>query len=120
MVTSQEFKKFLKKEKAREVKQIVLDERFWNNCLIVVRIGVPLLRLLHICDSNEKPAVGYVYKGMYRVRKGIKELFRKKNTLYKPYIDIINVRWDKLLCTSLHNVVYWLNPTFQYDKESFC
>ena len=120
MVTSQEFKKFLKKEKIKEVKQIVLDERFWNNCMIVVRIGSPLIRLLRICDSDEKPAMGYVYEGMYRVRKGIKELFKKKKTLYQPYIDIINARWDKLLRKSLHAAAYWLNPAFQYDKESFC
>ena len=120
MVTSQEFKKNLKKEKVKEVKQIVLNERFRNNCLIVVRIGSPLIRLLCICDSDEKLAMGYVYEDIYRIRKGIKELFGKKKALYNPYIDIINARWDKMLCKSLHAIAYWLNPAFQYDRESFC
>ncbi|KAL0345544.1 UNVERIFIED_CONTAM: hypothetical protein Sradi_4385700 [Sesamum radiatum] len=85
MVTSQEFKKFLKKDMAKQVKQVVLDERFWNNCNIIVRVGTPLVRLLRICDSDEKPSLG----------------------------------WDKMLRKSLHAAAYYLNPAFQYDKESF-
>ena len=36
----------------------------------------PLIRLLHIVDSNEKPAMGYVYDGMYRVTDEIKKIFQ--------------------------------------------
>ena len=70
---------------------------YLNNCLIVVRIMAPLIHLLRICDSDEKPALGYVYEGMYRARKGVKELFKGKKRSYKPYTDIINNCWDKML-----------------------
>ena len=33
----------------------------------------PLIRLLRIVDSDEKPAMGYVYDGMYRVTDGLKK-----------------------------------------------
>ncbi|KAL0315428.1 UNVERIFIED_CONTAM: hypothetical protein Sradi_5421000 [Sesamum radiatum] len=120
MVTCQDFKKFLKKDVPKQVKQVVLDERFWNSCNIIVRAGTPLVRLLRICDSDEKPSLGYVYEGMYRARKAIKALFRNKKRLYQQYVDIINARWDKMLRKSLHAAAYYLNPAFQYDKESFC
>ncbi|KAK4383644.1 hypothetical protein Sango_2755800 [Sesamum angolense] len=120
MVTCQDFKKFLKKDMAKQVKQVVLDERFWNSYNIIVRVGTPLVRLLRIFYSDGKPSFGYVYEGMYRARKAIKALFRNKKRLYQQYVDIINARWDKMLRKSLHAAAYYLNPAFQYDKESFC
>nr|KAJ0214249.1 hypothetical protein LSAT_V11C400158690 [Lactuca sativa] len=68
----------------------------------------------------EKPALGYVYEGMYRARRRINELFKKKKELYKPYTDIIDRHWDRMLRKSIHCAVYWLNPVFQYNHENVC
>ncbi|KAL6332605.1 hypothetical protein AAG906_009925 [Vitis piasezkii] len=87
---------------------IILDNRFWNNCLIVVNLMSPLMRLLRIVDC------------MYRVRLGIKKLFNYNKRLYKPYTEIIKQRWDQQLKKSIHSAAYWLNPCFQYDQENFC
>ncbi|KAG6480722.1 hypothetical protein ZIOFF_057307 [Zingiber officinale] len=116
LVTSGDYKKFLKIDKGKEVKQIVLDEKFWNNCLITVRIMGPLIRLLRVCDIDERP-LGYVYEGMYRAINGIKKLFKNKERFYKPYTDIINERWDRMLRKNLHVAAYYLNPAFQYDPS---
>ncbi|KAD3639931.1 hypothetical protein E3N88_29154 [Mikania micrantha] len=118
MVTSIDFKKMLKVSKVKDVKLIILDNRFWINCLITLKVMGPVLRLLRICDSDEKPSIGYIYEGMNRVRKGIIELFCNKECHYKQYIDIIDARWDKMLCRSLHSAAYWLNPVFQYDEDN--
>ncbi|KAL7593981.1 hypothetical protein Lser_V15G32559 [Lactuca serriola] len=120
MVISNDFKKMLKLRNASECKDIVLNENFWKNCLITVKVMTPLLRLLRLCDSDETPALGYVYEGMYRARRGINELFKKKKELYKPYTDIIDRRWDKMLRKSIHCAAYWLNPVFQYNHENVC
>ncbi|XP_071922743.1 uncharacterized protein [Coffea arabica] len=120
LVTSSAYKRELKNEKGKEVKQIVVDGKFWNNCLIIVRIMGPIMRLLRICDSDEKPSLGYVYEGMWRVVNGIKELFKNKKKFYGPYIDIIDRRWDNMLKKDLHAAAFWLNPAFQYDKDSPC
>ncbi|XP_039013548.1 uncharacterized protein LOC120143239 [Hibiscus syriacus] len=120
MVTSNDFKKVIKLPKAIEVKLIILDETFWKNCLISVNVMAPLLRLLRVCDSDEKPSLGYVYEGMYRAKNGIKKLFRFKKVLYRSYTNIIKARWDRMLRKSLHVTAYWLNPIFQYDQETFC
>ncbi|XP_023752194.1 uncharacterized protein LOC111900549 [Lactuca sativa] len=119
MVTSPDFKKVIRLEKAKEVKLIILNESFWNNCAIIVKVMTPMLRLLRICDSDEKPALGYVYEGMYRAKKGIKKLFRNNRELYTPFTNIIKNRWDRMLRKSLHAAAYWLNPVFQYDQENF-
>ncbi|KAE8717198.1 seed maturation protein PM36 [Hibiscus syriacus] len=120
MATSNDFKKVIKLPKSMEVKLIILDETFWKNCLISVNVMAPLLRLLRVCDSDEKPSLGYVYEGMYRAKNGIKKLFRFKKDLYRLYTNIIKARWDRMLRKSLHATTYWLNPIFQYDQETFC
>ncbi|GKB15067.1 zinc finger, CCHC-type containing protein [Tanacetum coccineum] len=38
----------------------------------------------------------------------------------QPYTKIINERWDKMLRTSIHCAAYWLNLTFQFDRENLC
>ncbi|XP_028089575.1 uncharacterized protein LOC114289927 [Camellia sinensis] len=78
------------------------------------------MRLLRIVDGDEKLSVGYVYEGMYRAIKGIKDIFKKNKRLYRPYTTIIKTRWDNQLRKNIHAAAYWLNPTFQYDQASFC
>lgn len=119
MVISNEFKKMLKVGNAVECKQIVLNEIFWKNCLITVKVMTPLLKLLRLCDSDEKPAIGYVYEGMRRARRGIKELFKKKKELYRPYTNIIDSRWDRMLRKSIYCAAYWLNPVFNMIMQIF-
>ncbi|PKA46753.1 hypothetical protein AXF42_Ash015647 [Apostasia shenzhenica] len=121
MVTSRGFNLWSgsKSKRGKEIKDIVLDKMFWNDCLIIIKIVSPLLRLLRIVDSDEKPALGYVYEGMYRARKSIKETFQNKKRLYKPYTKIVKERWDKLLRRDIHAAAYWLNPVFQYNQLTF-
>jgi len=76
MVTSYEFHGWRPSRSIRGkiAKKIILDSKFWNDCLVIVKIVGPLMRLLRVVDSNEKPALGYVYEEMYRARKIAKEI----------------------------------------------
>ncbi|XP_024010335.1 uncharacterized protein LOC112085357 [Eutrema salsugineum] len=76
MVVDEEFRKISRSEKAK-------------------RIMSPLIRLLRICDSDEKPSLPYVYEGMYRAR------------------------WDKMLRRDIYAAAYFLNPAFLYDTKKF-
>ncbi|XP_034688130.1 uncharacterized protein LOC117916285 [Vitis riparia] len=122
LVTSKFFvdSRYSKDYKSQVAVSIILDNRFWNDCLIVVNFMSPLMRLLRIVDCDERPSMGYVYEGMYRVRLGIKKLFNYSERLYKPYTEIIKQHWDQQLKKSIHSAAYWLNPCFQYDQENFC
>ena len=79
---------------AKAMVKIILGNQFWNDCHVIVHITSPLIRLLRIVDSDEKPAMGYVYDGMYRVIDGIKKIFKDKKRLWEPYVNIIKDRWD--------------------------
>ncbi|KAK9993540.1 hypothetical protein SO802_023243 [Lithocarpus litseifolius] len=111
--------RYAKDKKAKAVVKIILDNQFWNDCHVIVHIMSPLIRLLRIVDSNEKPTMGYVYKGTYRVIDGIKKNFKDKKRLWEPYVNIIKDRWDNQFYRDIHAVSYWLNPAFQYDSSTF-
>ncbi|XP_054808712.1 uncharacterized protein LOC129310823 [Prosopis cineraria] len=99
------------------VSAIILDNRFWNECLEVVKIVSPLIKLLRIVDSDEKPSLPYVYEGMQRAKKAIKVVFNNKKDQYKPYTNIIQARLDKHLKTNLHVAAYLLNLSFLYNDD---
>ncbi|XP_054820636.1 uncharacterized protein LOC129319559 [Prosopis cineraria] len=105
--------------KAKDVTMIVLDNQFWTNCKIVVEIVKPLVRLLRIVDSDDRPSLSYIYDGMYRAKRAIKNTFRHKKSLYKPYTSIIKRRWDSQLRQNLNAAAYLFNPAFLYDKKFF-
>ena len=65
--------RYAKDKKVKAVVKIILDNQFWNDCHVIVHIMSPLIRLLRIVDSDEKPAMSYVYDGMYRTIDGIKK-----------------------------------------------
>ncbi|GFS33130.1 hypothetical protein Acr_00g0026520 [Actinidia rufa] len=73
LVTSTNFvdSKYAKEKTAKEIIAIILDNKFWNDCLIIVKIVEPLVRLLRIVDGDVKPSIGYVFEGIYRARTGI-------------------------------------------------
>ncbi|XP_054781961.1 uncharacterized protein LOC129289181 [Prosopis cineraria] len=117
LITSKTFveSRYYKDSKAKDVTMIVLDNQFWNNCKIVVEIVKPLVRLLKIVDSNDRPLLGYVYDGMYRAKRAIKNTFRHKKSLYKPYTSIIKRRvankkkaLDPVDYESIDQIDYWV------------
>ncbi|XP_028785362.1 uncharacterized protein LOC114741275 [Neltuma alba] len=121
LVTSKAFldSRYCRDQRAKDVTLIILDNKFWNDCKIIVEVVKPLVRLLRIVDSDDRPSLGYIYEGMYRARKAIKSTFMNKKTLYKPYTRIIKRRWDTQLRQDLHTAAYVLNPAFLYDQANF-
>ncbi|XP_048613108.1 uncharacterized protein LOC106430951 [Brassica napus] len=120
MVVDEEFRKISRSEKAKLVKQLIFNEDFWKECFMIVQIMTPLIRLLRICDADEKPSLPYVYEGMYRARLGIKNIFKKEKPLYRSYTRIIDNRWDRMLRSDIYAAAYFLNPAFLYDQKNFC
>ena len=67
LVTSKFFvdSRYSKDYKSKVVVSIILDNRFWNDCLIVVNLMSPLMRLLRIIDCLRwdmcmKACIGFV------------------------------------------------------------
>ena len=87
LVTSKFFAdyRYSKDNKNKVVVFVILDNKFWNDCFIIVNLMTPFVRLLHIVDCDERPSMRYVYEGMYRAHLGVKKLF-KDNKDYTSFI----------------------------------
>ena len=121
MFTSDEWVEsaYAKSVVGKEVAKIVLeDHEFWSQCHHIVKVTEPLVRVLRLVDGDEKPAMGYLYEAMDRAKEEIKVRMNHKVSLYGPYVQVINARWDKQLYSHLHAAGCFLNPAI-YFKPTF-
>ncbi|GAV75401.1 LOW QUALITY PROTEIN: DUF659 domain-containing protein, partial [Cephalotus follicularis] len=117
-VTSKHFtSKLANTSKGKKICSTILDMKFWDDCSIAIKIVAPVVRLLRIVDSDEKPSLGYVYDGMFRAKIAIKNLFNNKKRWYKSYTNLLKQWWDRHLRKKLHAVASFLNPAFMYDPN---
>ena len=94
--------------------KVVLDQKFWKDCAIVCQLSEPIVRVLRIVDSDERPAMGYLYLfgAFHAAREEIVKRFQRKKGL--EYMD---ARWDKHFDKNLHAAGFWFNPNNQYNTE---
>uniref|UniRef100_A0A803KPS5 DUF659 domain-containing protein n=1 Tax=Chenopodium quinoa TaxID=63459 RepID=A0A803KPS5_CHEQI len=78
---------------------------------------LPLVKVLRIVDSDENPAMGFIYELMAQAKNQIKENFNNVERNYKPILDIVDERWENQLHKPLHAAAYFLNPQFQYKPD---
>ncbi|GAU16471.1 hypothetical protein TSUD_167030 [Trifolium subterraneum] len=77
----------------------------------------PLVRVLRIVDSEDKPAMGYLYRAIYKAREEIEKRFKRNKLKVEPYLKILDNRWDAQLRKNLHAAGYWLNPSCRFSPE---
>lgn len=80
-VVEEELRKISRSENEKRVKQLIFDENFWTEFFMIVKIVTLFIRLLRNSDADEKPALRYVYEGIFRPQLGIKTIFKKGKTL---------------------------------------
>uniref|UniRef100_A0A6N2NC96 BED-type domain-containing protein n=1 Tax=Salix viminalis TaxID=40686 RepID=A0A6N2NC96_SALVM len=102
-----------------EIVAIILqDNDFWPRCAHIVNVSEPLVRVLRLADSEEKPSMGYLYEAMDKAKEAIKIRLKNRMSQYGPYIRVIDARWDKQLHSPLHAAGCFLNPGI-YFRPSF-
>ncbi|KAL2928026.1 Acetyl-coenzyme A carboxylase carboxyl transferase subunit beta [Bienertia sinuspersici] len=118
LLTSQEWVDscFSKKEGALAILDLISDLSFWSSCNLVVHLTEPILRVLSIVRSDKKPAMGYVYAGLYRAKEAMKREFRKREE-YLTYWNVIDQRWEQHQQLPLYAAGFYLNPTFFYSID---
>ncbi|KAL6546889.1 hypothetical protein OROMI_022610 [Orobanche minor] len=85
-----------KKTEGKVAKRIVVnDPNFWPYVAFCVKFVVPLVSVLREVDSEERPAMGYIYELMDRAKETIK--------------------WTPQLHHPLHVAGYYLNPQLRYE-----
>ncbi|KAJ8642385.1 hypothetical protein MRB53_019079 [Persea americana] len=102
---------YSKKPISVQMTDLFCSQTFWSHCITIIRLTQPLVRILRMVDSNKKPAMGFIYGGMYHAKETIKKELKKKED-YMPYWNIIDWRWDRQLHSPLHAAGFFLNPHF--------
>ncbi|XLR35127.1 hypothetical protein S83_063027, partial [Arachis hypogaea] len=107
---------FAKTKDGKIIASVVLDKVFWKEVVICLRAAYPLLHVLRMVDSEEKPAMGFIYEEMTSAKKKIRDAFQGVETSYIPIWDIIDARWGNQLHRPLHAAGYYLNPQIHYSS----
>jgi len=77
MFTSKQWSscKFARIEEGKRIQNCVLDNRFWHDVTICIKAAYPLIKVLQLVDSDEKPAIGFIYKAMDQAKEKIQMNF---------------------------------------------
>ncbi|XP_060170974.1 uncharacterized protein LOC132601945 [Lycium barbarum] len=83
--------KFAKEVMGKVVALIMMSYTFWNNVVHALKIGGPLIKVLHLVDGEQKPPMGYLFEAMDRVKDSIRKSFSDPHK-YAKVFDIIDKR----------------------------
>ncbi|XP_017618198.1 uncharacterized protein LOC108462809 [Gossypium arboreum] len=97
MFNSKEFKESKwgqqKSGPAYEAKKIVLGKDFWKKANDLIKVYEPLVKVLRLVDSDEKPTMGFIYEAVDRAKRAIQQDCRYFTDCY--YLEI-NMRHSVL------------------------
>ncbi|XP_049933220.1 uncharacterized protein LOC126409983 [Nymphaea colorata] len=114
------------KRNASLVVDIVFNNEFWESCVKLLKVCVPLVKVLRLADSDDRLSIGYLKGNLLSIDKAkaaIRDNLKGKKKLYMPIWKIIDKRWTGQLHQPLHAATYYLNPairfspTFKKDRE---
>ena len=63
--------RFAKIEERKQIQNCVLDIRFLHDVTIYIKVTYPLIKVLLLVDSDEKPAIDFIYKAMDKAKEKI-------------------------------------------------
>ncbi|CAN1340723.1 hypothetical protein LINPERPRIM_LOCUS38942 [Linum perenne] len=108
---------FSSTREGKRIQGIALDSRFWTSVLTCLRAAMPLLKVLRLVDSDESPAMPFLYLELNQAMEKIKSNFSNIEKRYKPVLNIIENRWNDQMSRPLHYAAYWLNPKVHFSAN---
>ena len=109
---------YCKETQGKKFTKVVLDQSFWKDCAIICQLSEPIVRVLRIVDSDERPAMSYLFAAFHASRDEIVKRFeRKKKEFVRSFLEYIDAWWDKHFDKNLHAAGFWFNPNNQYNDE---
>jgi len=66
-----------------------LDSKFWHDVTTCIKAAYPLIKVLQLVDSDEKPAMGFIYEAMDQAKEKIQVNFGSVKKRYCLYILLI-------------------------------
>ncbi|KAK5795517.1 hypothetical protein PVK06_036785 [Gossypium arboreum] len=78
MVTSSAWKRstYARKPAGLEMMEVINSSEFWKKAVDVLKIQEPLVKVLKMCDGNEKPTMDFIYEAMDRAKLAIQRDYR--------------------------------------------
>ena len=96
------------------VNAIVLDNKFWKDFLLMVKIVAPIIKLLHVVDTMKSLLLAMFMRGcLESVRESCLSLEVNKDLMI-IIIKVIDEWWDRHLRCHIHTVAYFLNPASKH------
>ncbi|XP_006596862.1 uncharacterized protein [Glycine max] len=119
LFSSEEWKKskFGTSQEGRKVEDSILDNRFWKNVSICLKVAAPLMVVLRLVDSDQQLAMGFIYVEMDRAKERTKSNFNNVKKNYEHVWEIIDKRWENQLYRLLHAAAYYLNPQLHFEDD---
>ncbi|KAI3904083.1 hypothetical protein MKW92_027377 [Papaver armeniacum] len=109
----------MSKQRSWKVTETVLDPQFWSLCSLTLKVTEPLLAILNLAGSEERPCMGYLYDAMEKARRAIIDSFDSEESSHFPYLKVIDRIWEEDLHSPLHAAAHYLNPSIFYNP-GFC
>ncbi|KAG6509452.1 hypothetical protein ZIOFF_027444 [Zingiber officinale] len=93
-----------KKKKGQEICNIIFDtQNFWPNVELCLKIASPLIKVLRMVDSDDKPAMGFLYKAIEHAKEEIKANLRSAKKRYEP---VHSKRRNRLAQKRMNDLVF--------------
>ncbi|XP_074577611.1 uncharacterized protein LOC141834060 [Curcuma longa] len=96
---------------------VLFDPQFWPQLTYCIRSVVPLVYVLREVDSEEKPAMGFIYHLMKSAKEQIALNCGMNKQKYEPILNKIETRWTPQLHQPLHAAGYYLNPQLRFQDD---
>lgn len=96
---------------------ILGDRKFWPGVKYCVNVAAPLVRVLRLVDSDDRPSIGYIYEAMDQAKEKIAKNLGGVPSRYEKVWDAIDLRWNMQLHRPLHSAAYFLNPRFHFSDN---
>ncbi|KAL6313224.1 hypothetical protein AAG906_018690 [Vitis piasezkii] len=96
---------------------ILFDPNFWPHIAFCIKTTIPLVSVLREVDSEERPAMGYIYELMDSTKEKIAFNCGGMKRKYGPIWRKIDARWTPQLHRPLHAAGYYLNPQLRYEDK---
>ncbi|CAH9088754.1 unnamed protein product [Cuscuta europaea] len=103
----------------QRVVDLVGDKTFWEGALMVLKATIPLVNVLKLINSSNKPQIGSIYDTIDQVKETIKSEFKNKKSQYVKFWEAIDEIWNKHLHSPLHAAGYFLNPSIFYSSDFY-
>lgn len=107
-----------KEEQGIIVSKAILSTKFWDALEDCLRASQPILRVLRLVDSDEKPTMGYVHAGLGRAMLAIGENFGPHKEDCQAVIDLLKRRMELHFQHPLFGAGAFLNPHVYYTEKN--